>query len=395
MKAFLRLLAIAAFALACSPALAGPIGNGVSTLNGPTWPLSASTMDLDFQYNRAAINTREAGLATGQLAITRATSGYAQLTSTGCLQTFPSGAFRQTDKGLLIEETRTNNALWARDMTNAAWVKVNVTTAQTAVGADCTANSATQLTSTLANGTVLQTITLGSSADTYDVWLQRVSGTGNIQISDDGITWTTVTLATNYQQFQVTQTLANPTFGIRLVASGDIINADFSQLEPGSFATSPIATTTVAATRNADQVTFAATGSGLIQGAQGSVLAVTGPLEVASLNEILTRDGTNHLITVSNSGSARSRVASTNVTATLGTSGYTTIPVKTAMSWAASSNSLVGNNGTVGTGTLNFSGTTPFLGSNSGTTSFMDGYVQRLVLWNSRLSDGQIKGLTQ
>jgi hypothetical protein len=47
-------------------------------------------------------------------------------------------------QGLLIEEARTNLAIWGRDLTNAAWTKSNMTTAKTATGADGSANAELQ-----------------------------------------------------------------------------------------------------------------------------------------------------------------------------------------------------------------------------------------------------------
>src|SRR6185437_2988284 len=93
-------------------------------------------------------------------------------------------------------QSSTNQALRARDMTNATWVKANVTAAMTATGVDNAANSASLLTATAGNGTALQTLTIGSQAETYSVYLERVTGSGNIQITENnGTTWTTANSA--------------------------------------------------------------------------------------------------------------------------------------------------------------------------------------------------------
>jgi len=219
------------------------------------WYFLGSALDLDFQNNRAAVGSAPAGTATSQLTLTRTTVGYAQSNS-GVWQSFASGAFRITDKGLLVEEARTNSALWSRDMTNAAWVKVNMTAALTATGIDGTVSSASTLTATAGNATVLQTITSISQADTYSVWLMRVSGSGVVNISLDGVAWTPVAITTTWTRFSITSTLLNPNLGIQIVTNGDVIAADFNQAELAqSFATSPILTTTVAVTRNSDQIT--------------------------------------------------------------------------------------------------------------------------------------------
>ena len=73
---------------------------------------------------------------------------------------FAPNVARRTDRGLLIEETRTNVVLHNRDLTNAAWVKTNMTAVKDQTGVDGVANSASKITATAANATVLQTITL-------------------------------------------------------------------------------------------------------------------------------------------------------------------------------------------------------------------------------------------
>ena len=162
--------------------------------------------------------------------------------------------------GLLIEQASTNVAIQNRDRTNAAWVKVTTTAALDQTGIDGTANSASSLTATGGNATTLQTVVHVSSTDTYSVYIKRITGTGEIDISTDGTTWTNVTAQINsssYSRVTITQAaVVNPAFGIRIVTNGDKIAVDYSQLEVLGFATSPIATTTVAVARNADVATI-------------------------------------------------------------------------------------------------------------------------------------------
>lgn len=158
--------------------------------------------------------------------------------------------------GLLIEESRTNRALRSRDMTNATWVKSNMTTAQTATGLDAITNSCTQITATAANATVLQTITDATSrarATSFDI--KRVTGVGNIDITtDNGTTWTTCAGLSNstFTRYTVFVTNTDPVIGVRIVTSGDVVIVDYAQCEDGVFATSRIATTTAAVARPTD-----------------------------------------------------------------------------------------------------------------------------------------------
>ena len=252
--------------LALLPTLGQAQDAGFNTLNGPApfWVLRgqgvAADLDFDFANGRYYQKGIAVGLGVGNLLTTsRASTKYCNNTA-GIWASVAANVLCVTNKGALIEEARTNDALWSRDMTNAAWVKVGMGTALNAVGIDGTANSATTLTATgtasscVASCTALQTITLGSSADTYSVWLKRVSGSGAVNITINNLVGTTAcTLSSSvFTLCQVTATLANPVFGIQMAGLNDVIIADFNQTEPGVFATSPILTTTVAVTRAAD-----------------------------------------------------------------------------------------------------------------------------------------------
>ena len=151
------------------------------------------------------------------------------------------------------EAASTNRVLWCRDLSNAAWTKSSCTAAYTATGIDGVANSASTVTASGANATVLQSITHASTARTLSMFLKRRTGTGTIQTTiDGGTTWVTRTLDGTWQRFETQATLANPNVGIRVVTSGDAVDVDFVQPEDGSVATSPIATFAATATRAAD-----------------------------------------------------------------------------------------------------------------------------------------------
>jgi hypothetical protein len=162
-------------------------------------------------------------------------------------------AANPTSNGLLIEEARTNRLLWNRDATDAAWVKTDVTAAKDQTGIDGVTNAASSLTSTADNGTCIQTITLASGSRTGSVFLKRITGTGNVQVSLDGSTWSTVDLSdTEWRRIVLSGTVTNPTVGIKLLVSGDAVAMDYGQVEDGAFPTSPILTTSASVTRSAD-----------------------------------------------------------------------------------------------------------------------------------------------
>jgi hypothetical protein len=158
-----------------------------------------------------------------------------------------------TSNGLLIEESRTNRLLWNRDATQTQWVKTDVTAAKDQTGIDGVANAASSLTATADGGTCIQTITLASGSRTGSVYLKRITGTGTVQVSLDGSTYSTVDLSsTEWRRIVLSGTVTNPTVGIKIATNGDAVAMDYAQVEDGAFATTPILTTTATVVRSAD-----------------------------------------------------------------------------------------------------------------------------------------------
>lgn len=168
--------------------------------------------------------------------------------------------------GLLIESARTNIALWNRDFTNGAWVPTNCTPAKDQVGIDGASNSASSLTATGANATCVQTVVQASSLRLTSAYVKRISGTGDIQITTDNVTWTTVTVGSNWSRVTIpNQTLANPIFGILIVSSGDAIAVDFfvneGALGTGPSASSAMWTTSASVNRAQDALSISSISS--------------------------------------------------------------------------------------------------------------------------------------
>lgn len=359
----------------------------------PAWVLKGASLDMDFANGRSFVRNGSKGF-TSLLSCTRAqtVNSYA-LNSSGILVPFAANALRITDLGLLVEQASTNLCLWSRDMTNAAWVKVTMTAALTATGADGVANSASTLTATAGNGTILQPITLGSAGDTYSVWLKRVSGSGTIQISENGGTgWTTVVLTTSYQQFQITATLPNPSVGIRIVTNGDVIAADFNGLESNAFATSPIPTTTASVARAADVNSLAGQAVTLALNAKSSFFQTNSGQGISTSARLLDVGGVQTFAFPSTT-TVQLGSGANNATATIGGAGVYAGPVKSAFGFDTTSMTAVANSGTKVTNANTYgSASTPIIVGNRGDGArALNGFMQRLTIGPTK---GQFDGLT-
>jgi hypothetical protein len=185
-----------------------------------------------------------------------------RVNSSGLIASVASGVPRidwlgQSCPALLVEASGQNQALWSRDLSvSGTWAASGITAVRNAVGADGAASGATTLTSTAASATITQNISHASQSRIFSAYMRRVSGTGQIQLTTNGGTnWQTVTLTSAFAPFNSgAQTVASGQVGIRMIASGDVIEVDFTQAEIGPVATSPITTTSGAVSRAADVI---------------------------------------------------------------------------------------------------------------------------------------------
>lgn len=176
-----------------------------------------------------------------------------------------SGTAASSVLGLWTEQSRDNEAVWCRDLSNAAWTKTSMACAKTATGMRNDANGASTCTASGANGTVLQVLVSAAVTRTTSLHVKRRTGTGVVEVTrDNGTTWSAITASLSSTLWRrvvpretpgcaggncivvaaMTGSVVNPTFGLRLGTSGDAVDVDFVQDEPGDEATSPIATTT-------------------------------------------------------------------------------------------------------------------------------------------------------
>ncbi|MER8811473.1 hypothetical protein [Mesorhizobium sp. M0965] len=164
--------------------------------------------------------------------------------------------------GILSEDSRANRCLWASDLTNAAWVKTNVTAAKTATGITGVANSATTLTLTASSGKVLQSITRVSAQRLSYCRIRRRTGTPTVEMTqDDYSTYSAVAITDEWTEVGVVPaTLANPVAGLRITGNiGDQVDVELFQHVEAAIRSSPIETFAAAFTRTGDNISVAAT----------------------------------------------------------------------------------------------------------------------------------------
>jgi len=277
------ILAAAIVGLLLAPAHGFIHGGSAPPATTSAFPDTSSAVDLNFQTNQAW------GCASVSACITASSDGGYVRTSTDQWNLISSNTLRMSDLGLLTEHATTSLAASTRDLTNAAWTKTNLTAAKTATGIDGSSNAASTLTASAANGKVCQSVTTTGNT-TLTVFMKRVTGTGEIDLSvDNGTTWNKVdttgyalmnvqrALDSTYQPIQLLNYASNPTICLRIVTNGDAVAVDFFDLQSpsqfsqpyASFWTSPVQT--AGTTRNQDVLTAAST---LLSTLRGSAVTV-------------------------------------------------------------------------------------------------------------------------
>jgi hypothetical protein len=189
-----------------------------------------------------------------------------------------SGNITSTWLGLYRDLAATNYALYSRQLSNGAWAGTNVTCVDGA-GMDIGGTGGSECTSTDANGTVLQSISL-TGAFNFSAYVKRKTGTGKIYYTYDGSHYVEITSGLSASIWKRVVALEHPScaggacitgttaatwagaanIGFRIETSGDAIYVDYVQEEAQVTPTLPIATTSVAVARTVGDASFASTG---------------------------------------------------------------------------------------------------------------------------------------
>lgn len=299
-----------------------------------------------------------------------------------------------TLEGYFAEPSRVNNCLWNRDLTNVAWTNTNITASKTATGLDNVSNSATRLTAAAADATITQLLTAATGTRTLSAYIKRVSGTGTISLTRNGGTnWTDITsslVTGSWVLVQMTSDVgANPTVGIKIVTSGDVIDVDCVQDENGAWATSPIPTTTAAVTRNADALSY--TSAGFINDTAGTVIA---SVAVASGQTATTYIvSTNNAYGILYKGNSGTKLSSHDGTSQINTGTWSNdgLVKKIGVSWSGSARSVCFNGGTVTAGAYDGSLNAINIQIGALGANYLGGYIGDVHVWTSALTNAQLQ----
>lgn len=387
-RAALRLLSVSALIVL----------SGGATLGGdPGCPTANCAVDLSF----SAQAYHGCDLPGGCVEVKRASMKWAGWKD-GHFSSFAGNMAAVTDLGLLIEERATNLALYSRDCSQAAWIKLNASCTLTATGVDNEPNSASTMRATADNATVCQALSASAPYLTFSVFLRRRGGTGAVEISiDEGKQWLPVDLSSKYERFSISadaSSVANhPHVCVRAARSGDAVDVDFAQLEGTLFATSPILTTAAAAIRQADVVTLMGAMSSCLSASAGSGLFVgrgipAGRFRYSSDAHLwspgLTTNSNFGYISQYDAKTLEAIVNGSMVFAKVG-AGTLARPFRAGIAWDAAGASVVVNNGAVATTPNTFpAGGAPFLNGE------YDGYVSEVICWTQKLADPALAALT-
>jgi hypothetical protein len=405
--------------------------------NVPAWVLAGASVDFDFTNNRSYVVGSGLKDSASPLTVTRASVGYADDTL-GNWTSFPSNTPRITNKGLLVEEARTNRVPYSFDFSQASAWALSAITLGTASSADPfgvlpktlieDATTASRGLSSAANysftsGTVetffviakpegRSWLRLGVTGTTTpfvagakNVWF-NLSGAGTVGTVDTGTATIRQIGTSGYYlcawTFTPDQTTATGILVVRTNTANNetsyagtnalvATSLSHAQLEQGAFATSPIRTTSAAATRALDLLSLGS----LALGSAFSMFAKVGTNPAETTRYILSNSINNRFLYVTGAAGLKAyegtTVAVTTTTLAALQAGY-----KGAFATDASGRSLVANGGTVATDALTHPSPTSLgigVSSASGTGAFQ-GFIERIALFNSRLTNAQLQTLT-
>ena len=409
---------------------------------------AGASLFLDFQDNEGYVQGTGYGTAASFLTTTRASDAYAP-DAAGVYSLFSSNVPRITDLGLLVEEARTNsirnNSMqgavagtpgtqptnWEASFLVAGGTSTRTISLATVQGIDFifAALGGTPAAATYATGFDATTQIAASTGQVWtgSVFVQKTAGdftgfsayTIVLREYDSGgsfLRQTTTDISgvgSAVARYTVSATLGVSTAYVQLAvrytatgaAIGLTIGFGWPQLELGSFATSPIRTTSAAATRAADAVLLSSL-AGIDMSVPGTMYAEFSNLAAPSAQGVVFRfraDSSNAIdISRSSGNKLRFVVLSGGVNQAVLDSAASVVPgttYKVAAAWAANdfamATSIEPGVVTDASGALPVGAVTSVgIGWNNVNGGYLNGTVPRVAYFPTRLANAQLQALT-
>lgn len=245
---------------------------------------------IDHRFSTASLRsgfyTSTAMTSLSGVAFTRAGSAYV-IDAAGAMTLVSANVARQSDKGLLIEASRTNRILWSQDFSNAVWGNADPASASVTVNTDVAPDGTTTadtLVSTGAGRPRRQNITVSAStAYEVSVFLKGGTAAQSRVLMNDSVnavntlinwsggvptiastlgTWTATPCANGFYRFSAIYTSSASASAAQLSvipdtsAGGGTVIAWGAQVCPGSRLSSYIPTTSATVARPADRAIY-------------------------------------------------------------------------------------------------------------------------------------------
>lgn len=147
-----------------------------------------------------------------------------------------AATFVNSAGNIALTPASVNLLTFSQEFDNSAWVKTSTSVSANSFVAPDATTGADTITASGANGTALQSYTASATPYTFSIWLRRLTGSGNVQLTVDGTTYVTVAVTSDWTRFSTTLTPSAGTrsAGIRIVTSADAVYAWGAMLEAGS-----------------------------------------------------------------------------------------------------------------------------------------------------------------
>lgn len=282
----------------------------------------------------------------------------------------------------------------------ANWCKQNIAATKDYAGIDNVQDSACRIVALANNATITQSVVVGSTTTrTASFYLKNISGSGKVQVTIDGRSWSTIYISDIYwTRVILSANLADNVIGIRLINQGDSIALDCAQLEDGAFVTSPIITTNTTVTRAVDACTIFNTSNwyngnygtficnlGLHYGSSGGHIPVEFNLSGSSNNSLQ--------IFITDSSSSARVFSNSSLTAGLSrTVSNPKLDTKIAFSYSLNYFTSAYNSSILGEDT-----NTPVPNINRLDINKLNGYsvINRITYWPKRYTSSQLQEITR